>query len=91
MKNYVDLSQKFASIGIEKDVSDVILVMLATHLDESYATKVDIEQVRGEFKGEIGAVRGDIKAHFLLTKILAVIVLGLYGAGGALFISMLVK
>lgn len=68
------ISRDLASAGIEKKHADAIASALATHADETYATKADIARLEGKME----VLSSEIKSLTERVKLLTNLVIGLY-------------
>ena len=80
----IEISQKFADKGMDKNLADVVAVAIAKHNDENFATKVDISRLERKIDKVESNLIGEIKLLAMQVKI----VLGLLIA---LIVGFIVK
>ena len=83
MNNAFELSRTLVSAGVERKAADAIAEVVVTHFDENAATKSDI----AELKGELRAVRVELKGEIRLLAERFNILLGMQAALLILFIA----
>ena len=80
--NAIAISRRLAESGMDRKTAEAVAEEIVTHSDETFATKADIAELKGEIMGEI-------KSLAVQVKLLTGLVIGLYIGLAALFVDRL--